>query len=415
MIAISLAPNFTKRDARLALKLLFSPWRYFSNDATYVLEKELKEKLGANNVYLITSARWGLYEILSSLNLPNDSEILLQAFTCVSVPGPILWANLKPVYVDILPRMLTMDPVDLEKKISNKSRVLIIQHTFGVPALLDELIAIAKKHNLIIIEDCAHTIGTEYKGKKLGTFGDAAILSFGRDKAISSVFGGAVVINNKEIFSKLSENLKKLPNAKSTWIIQQLLHPILFEFIVKPLYFVARIGKIKLVIFQRMSILSKAIIAREKHGGLPAFPSANLPGALAELAMSQLSRLESFNTRRREIAEIYVREFKEITEKDFILPEIPSESKPYYLRYTVQTSKAKQIFIEAKRKKILLGDWYEVIAPKDTDLAAVNYKKGSCPVAEHVAQNVLNLPTYPVMTKQDAKIVVELVKSFFKS
>lgn len=415
MIAISLAPNFTKRDAWFSLKLLFSPWHFLSGGDTNVLENKLKEKFGVTDVHLITSARWGLYEILNSLSLPKDSEILLQAFTCVSVPGPVLWANLKPIYVDILPKMLTMDPVDLEKKISNKSKVLVIQHTFGVPALLEELIPIAKKHNLIIVEDCAHTIGAEYKGKKLSTFGDASIFSFGRDKAVSGVFGGAVVINNKEKFGKLEANLEELPNAKIMWTIQQLLHPILFEFIIKPLYFVVAIGKIKLVFFQRLGILSKAIVAREKHGGLPAFPSAKLPNALAKLILSQLENLEFFNNKRQEIANVYTRDFKQLAGSDFILPEAPLESKPYYLRYTIQTSKAKQIFVKAKKKKILLGDWYDVVAPKDTDWVAVNYKNGSCPIAERVTQNVLNLPTYPSMTEQDVETVVELVKSFFSS
>jgi len=277
---------------------------------------------------------------------------------------------------------------------------------------LDELLAIAQKYNLIVVEDCAHTIGAEYKGNKLGTFGDAAILSFGRDKAISGVFGGAVVVKNKEKFGELIDNLSKLPSAKITWTMQQLLHPILFEFIIKPLYFVAAIGKIKLVFFQRLGILSKAIIAREKHGGLPAFPSTKMPNALAKLTSSQLEHLEAFNSRRQEIANIYTRELGQ-TEGDLVLPEAPLGSKPYYLRYTIQTSKARQIFVEAKRKKILLGDWYEVVAPKDTDLSAIHYKNGSCPVAEHVAQNILNLPTYPTMTNNDVKMVVDLVKSFF--
>jgi len=413
MIAISLAPNFTKRDAWFSLKLLFSPRSFISGRATSILKDKLKDKLGVSDVHLVTSARWGLYEILKSLDLPKDSEVLVQSFTCVSVPGPILWAGLKPVFVDIIPKMLTMDPEDLEKKISEKSKVLIIQHTFGVPALLDELIAIAKKNNLIVVEDCAHTIGADYKGGKLGTFGDAAFFSFGRDKAISSVFGGAVAINNKERLEKLADNLEKLPEAKNMWIAQQLLHPILFEFIIKPLYFVVGIGKIKLVCFQRLGILSKAIISKEKHGGVPAFPSAKLPNALASLALFQLERLDFFNAKRQKVGDTYTRELGQLVGDDFVLPEVPSESKPYYLRYTIQTSKAKQIFAEAKRRKILLGDWYEIVAPKDTDLSTINYKKESCPAAERVAQNVLNLPTYPSMTDGDVKIIIDLIRSFF--
>ena len=118
----------------------------------------------------------------------EGDEVLVQAFTCVAVPNSVLWAQATPVYADI-DATLNIDPIDVEKKITNRTKAIIVQHTFGIPADMDALVALAKKHNILLIEDCAHSLGATYKGKKVGTFGDAAFFSFGRDKVVSSVFG----------------------------------------------------------------------------------------------------------------------------------------------------------------------------------------------------------------------------------
>src|SRR3989338_1413783 len=116
-----------------------------------------------------------------------------------------------------------MSPTDIKKKISSRSKVLIIQHTFGTSAKLTELLAIAKQHQLYVIEDCAHALGARYQQQLVGTFGDAAIFSFGRDKVISSVYGGALL--TKQPFT-----LPSLPSPSLFWIKQQLVHPFITQF-----------------------------------------------------------------------------------------------------------------------------------------------------------------------------------------
>jgi len=202
-IFTALSPNTEVDDVLLAFKLLFSPWAWKKGDSSLCLEKIFSEWIGVNHCFTFESGRTGLYAILKSLNLSSDDEVLLQAYTCVAVVEPILWNNVKPVFVDIDSESLNTSGIDLEKKITSKSKVLIIQHTFGNPADLDELLKIAKKYNLFVIEDCAHAMGAEHKGKKVGTYGDASFFSFGRDKVISSVFGGIVMTNNETIAASL--------------------------------------------------------------------------------------------------------------------------------------------------------------------------------------------------------------------
>ncbi len=183
-ISISLSPNTEKDDIRLAFLLKFQPWKWKEGKEVVDLEDEFKKYLGVNHAISFNSGRSSLMAILDSLGLEKGSEILLQAFTCNAVPNPIIWAGLKPVYVDVNEQTFNIDPEDLRKKITLRQaqgghpRAVIVQHTFGLPAYMDEIIRICQENNLILIEDCAHSLGAEYRGKKVGTIGRISFFSF---------------------------------------------------------------------------------------------------------------------------------------------------------------------------------------------------------------------------------------------
>ncbi|MBI3631486.1 MAG: aminotransferase class I/II-fold pyridoxal phosphate-dependent enzyme, partial [Candidatus Staskawiczbacteria bacterium] len=247
-ISISLSPNIEPDDIGLVLRLIFSPWKWKKGKIIKELENEFKKYIGVKYAFSFNSGRSSFYAILRTLDLPKDTEVLLQAFTCNAAVNPILWQNLSPVYVDCDENSFNMDMDDLKKKISalgkTQGKVLMIQHTFGLPANMDEVLSIVRQNGLILIEDCAHALGAEYKNQKVGTFGKAGFFSFSRDKVISSVYGGMVVAND----DVLAEKLKKLQNEfgypSYFWIFQQLLHPILLNFIILPIYNFLDLGKI---------------------------------------------------------------------------------------------------------------------------------------------------------------------------
>ncbi|MCG2691908.1 aminotransferase class I/II-fold pyridoxal phosphate-dependent enzyme, partial [Microgenomates group bacterium] len=189
-ILIGLSPNTDKTDVWLALKLLLQPWRWQKGKALAELETILKKYFNLPHCYLVNAGRSALYLGLKSLNLHSGDEVLYQGFTCAVVPQAIIKAGAKPVSVNCL--NFNLDVHDLLKKISSRSKALIIQHTFGNPDDLKAIIKICGQHQLVLIEDCAHALGAKYQGKPIGSFGDMTVLSFGRDKVISSVFGGAL-------------------------------------------------------------------------------------------------------------------------------------------------------------------------------------------------------------------------------
>ncbi|MEK7061723.1 MAG: aminotransferase class I/II-fold pyridoxal phosphate-dependent enzyme [Patescibacteria group bacterium] len=413
-ISISLSPNIQKNDVTLVLKLFFCPWKWKRGNSIKELENNFKKYIGVKYAFSFNSGRSALYAILKTLNLPKDTEVLLQAFTCNAAVNPILWQGLSPIYVDCDEKSFNINIDDLKSKINTKTRVLMVQHTFGLPANMDEINLIVRQSRLILIEDCAHALGAEYKNQKVGSFGKAGFFSFSRDKIISSVYGGMVVTNDSLLAEKIKQVQNEFGIPSYFWILQQLLHPILLNFIILPIYNFLDLGKLFLVLSQWFHILSKAVHYKEKRGLRPNYFPKALPNALAIMAHNQFNKLKKFNEHRKIISDFY---YQELKDTQFILPEPLNEAqgkKNIFLRFAIKHPKAHEIIYDAwHNENILLGDWYTtVIAPGDTKLDQMHYKIGSCLVAEKLSKITLNLPTHINISMKDAQRVVKFLKKF---
>jgi len=404
-LAISLSPNTEPDDLRLAFETFFSFGKWFAKNEVDSLTEEFEKRFGHNFKALpVNAGRGAQYLILKALGISQGAEVALQAFTCTVVPNSILWTGAKPVYVDI-DESYNLDPKDLEKKISPQTKAVIVQHTFGIPANISSIQKIARERNLILIEDCAHSLGTKYGNQEVGTFGEASFFSFGRDKVISSVFGGAILCPNGKNYEKIEALVDQLEFPPAFWVGQQIFHPLAMSFILPTYDF--GLGKLLLYIFQKLNFLSKAIYEKEKSSKQPSFFPKKFPGGLAILAKNQLEKLEKFNHHRKELAEFY---FSELKDSSFCLP--PKVKDATWLRFPVRHPKSSEIFQEAKRQGVLLGDWYKEVVTPCNNLEKVFYQKGSCPKAEDFSRTILNLPTYPTLTKQEAKKIVSILKKF---
>lgn len=414
-ISISLSPNTEKDDILLVLKLLFQPWRWkIAENRSLQFEEEFRKYLGVKYAFSFNSGRSALLAILEAMEIKEDDEVLLQGFTCNSAVNPILAKKAKPVFVDV-GETINMDPNDLKRKITSKSKAVIIQHTFGYPAEITEISDICKKYKLFLIEDCAHALGAKFSGKLCGTFGDVAFFSFGRDKIISSVFGGMAATNNEEVGDCLKNFQEKLDFPSQFWIFQQLLHPILMTYLVLPAFGLNQyFGRIVLGSFHKLSILSKAVAKSEKRGEFPTGFPKKFPNALAVLAENQFKKLERFNRQRREVANFYEKELKDT---NFVLPlaKPPKGKTPNFMRCPVLAKKnTSEILKEARKRKIYLDDgWRKApIVPPDTDLSKMRYNLGGCPRAEEIAKNIINLPTHINISPKEAKKIIEVLKNY---
>ena len=176
-------------------------------------------------IFLYWKGRVALYVFLKSLDLKEGDEVIVPAFTCVVVPNAIIYAGLKPVYVDISSQTYNMDISLVEKAISNRTRVILIQNTFGLSSNIEDMCLLAKKYNLYTIEDCTHGFGGFYNGKPNGSFCDAAFYSTQWNKPFSTGIGGFLVLNNKDILSSLKyfESQKIKPTIFEKYLLGLLL------------------------------------------------------------------------------------------------------------------------------------------------------------------------------------------------
>ncbi|MFA7314856.1 MAG: aminotransferase class I/II-fold pyridoxal phosphate-dependent enzyme, partial [Candidatus Magasanikbacteria bacterium] len=264
MIFTGFHPNIYKKDIATALSFLLLPWKWSQlRKGKYITEVEnwLQNYFAVKYAVTFDSGRTALQKAIEAVGVTMKDEVLVQAYTCLVVSNAINWAGGKPIYVDV-DENFNMDIEDLKNKITEKSKILIIQHTFGKAANLEKLIQIARENNLMIIEDCAHSLGTKYNDKLTGTFGDIGMLSFGSDKIISSSRGGALITNNEKLAEKIMLLNKKLalPTIRTT--VQNLFNFPIF-YIGKKMYDIL-LGKIFLAIAQKIGLTGKIIYKEEK-------------------------------------------------------------------------------------------------------------------------------------------------------
>lgn len=403
-ITTSLSPNVQSDDLGITIKTLFSFWRWQNKSITKKLEDKLAERFSGHKAVLLSSGRSAIYHTLMAFDIDKGDEVIIQAFTCLAVPAPIQWAGAKPIYADIQRNTYNFDINDVRKKITSATKAIIVQHTFGVPANIKELKELTQEYDIYLIEDLAHSFGATIKEQAVGTFGDAAILSFGRDKTISCIFGGAVISSNTQLIKKIKSEQNIHPYPPFWWTKQQLLHPILMA-IVKPLYFKFSIGKVLLVVAQKIKLLSLAVTTKEKSGAKPPYLNWRFSPALGFLLKNQLNKIDQYTDRRREIAGQYISGLKLGQHYKAV------QNNASWLRLPLIVDNPKQILTKAKKHKILLGDWYNnpVTPLNQNNPNLAGYKPGSCPNAEFASQHVINLPTHPTMTDKQVDEVIEFI------
>ncbi len=411
-IAIGLAPNMETDDVILSFKEIVNPFRYKRRGPDQKLKKEFERYFGKEyEAFLTKSGRGALYIILDSLKIGKGDEVIVQAFTCSAAINPILWVGAKPVYVDI-DKTYNIDPTKIEAKISNKTKAIIVQHTFGIPSDVIKIKKLAKKHNLYLIEDCAVSLGAQVSGKMVGEFGDISFFSFGRDKVISSVWGGAILTSNKRLINLVSKSYAKIEYPSSYWIFQQLLHPIAFLLIL-PLYQFGlgkyTLGKIFLFVIQKLNLLSLPVSEIEKDSKMPSDIPQRLPGAISLLTKNQLKKVDRFNNKRKNIAKIYRQKLKL---KNIKHP--PNIDGSIWLRYPLEINNALSLLEFAKERGVILGDWYKQALYPSNDLKKMKYFS-DCKNVEALKNKVVNLPTYSTMTEEDVEVVINLVIAWQQS
>ncbi len=396
-------PLADARQCMLSLWLLCRPWKWKNGMERLLLRRSLTEHFSAP-VYLFASGREALLAFFRSLNLAEGDEVIVQGYTCVVIPNAVIAAGAKPVFVDIEKDTLSLDVHAVEKALTPRTRVVVCQHTFGLPAPLQELRDLCSRHNVILIEDCAHVIPDQVREGDVGGTGGAVLLSFGRDKAVSGITGGALVCRTPHAEESLGKLEVAATDLSFFTIKRYLLYPLLYR-VARPVYGVW-LGKAILKAASILRLLPPIVTNKEKEGKQSPKLHA-LPNACAMLALQQLRRLQYINAHRRSLVRYYLEQ--SAAHGWPVLHGIHADAP--LQKYPLFVEGAERIRRELKKRNVHLYDGWTgcVVCPEAADACAVGYRDGDDPRAEDVCEQILCFPTHPGTTRKDAE---RLVRAF---
>lgn len=192
-------PIITEEDEQAVLEVLRSG-QLSINEITQALEADYRELLGVKHALAFCNGTSAILAALNAFKLERSDQVLVPSATYWASVVPVLWSGAVPVFCESEMQQLGLDPADVERRITPRTRAMIVVHLWGMPSKMDELLAIARKHDLKVFEDASHAHGATYNGKPVGTLGDAAVFSLQEGKLAPAGEGGMLVTNNDEIY-----------------------------------------------------------------------------------------------------------------------------------------------------------------------------------------------------------------------
>ncbi len=363
-------------DIAAVSEVLHSDW-ITQGSKVAEFEKEFAGYVGARHAVAVSSGTAALHTACFAAQIEKGDEAITSPITFVASANCVLYQEGIPVFADIDANTLNIDPDEIKKKITKKTKALIPVDFTGRPADLEKILQIAKDNNLIIIEDASHALGATYKRSKIGSISDMTIFSFHPVKHITTGEGGMITTNNKKYYERLklfrthgiTKDKDKLLNYESPWY-----------------YEMQELGyNYRLTDFQ------------------------------CALGLSQLKKIDKFISRRREIVKKYNSEFKDMPE--IKIPEInPADSNPAWHIYMIQLNLDKlkvdrrEMFEALRAENIGVNVHYIPVHLQPYYQKRFGYRRGDFPKAENYYSRAVTLPVFPKMSDKDIDDVIAAVK-----
>ncbi len=330
--------------------------QYILGPKVLEFEKKVAAYHGVSEAIGVASGTDALHLSLESLGIGEGDEVITTPFTFFATVEAILYTGAVPVFVDIVRDTMNMDPSAIEEKITERTKALLPVHIFGHPADMEAIMDIARRHDLKVIEDCAQSFGAEVGGSKAGSFGDAGCFSFYPSKNLGAFGdGGMILLNDQEV----AGDIRKLRN----------------------------------------------------HGARGAYRhecvgfNSRLDEIQAAVLLVKLRRIDEYNRRRRQNADLY----NELISGSIVRPlERPGFTHVYH-QYTIRTTKRDEIKQRLREHNISSVVYYPVPLHLQDALGYLGYKKGDFPVAEEAAEKVLSLPMYPELEEAAVRQIAAII------
>jgi perosamine synthetase len=361
-------------------------------------------------MFFFFKGRIAFYAILKAIGISENDEILLPGFTCVVVPNAIIYLGAKPVYIDINPNTYNIDPSKLEEKITPRTKAIVVQHTFGIPSEMDIVLDIARKHNIYVIEDSCHAIGSKYKGKEVGTFGDAAFFSSQWSKPVTTGLGGWAIINNPKIKKNLEEIYSKF--RKPSFVENSLLRLqyALYSSLLTPSFFWIIQDVYRFLSHYGIAIGSSS--KEELESKMPLDYKKIMSKWQKELLSKKLKNVSQIIKHRKWVTLEYEKYLPQIGIKPVSLSE---DINSVFLRYPVLIKDKRKCLEEARKYRVEIGDWFSSpVHPKLSEWSKVKYERGMCPVSEEICSHIINLPTHLKIKEKEINKIIDFLASINK-
>ena len=337
-------------------------------------EKNITNYTNSKYAVAVNSGTAALHLATFAINIQEGDEVIVPAISFVASANCVLYQKGIPVFCDINPETMCIDTNKIEQLITPRTKAIVLVDMCGQPADFDEVNKIAKKYNLFTIQDAAHSIGAIYKNKKVGSYADITCFSFHPVKNITTCEGGMITTNNEEFYKRclafrthgISRDFREREKQNSHYYE---MHHLGFNY--------------------------------------------RIPDLLCALGSEQLKRLDQFVKRRNEIADKYNELLKGYEE---IIQPIKNYHYSAYHIYVIKLLKHNrdEIFKKLKENKIGVNVHYMPIYlhPYYNELG---YKKGLCPEAEKVYEQIITLPMFPLLKDEEIEIVVNTLKNIITS
>jgi len=370
-----------------------------------VFEEQLSKYLGGGRAVSASFGRMAFYYILKAFDFPRGSEIVMPALTFWVIPEIARAAGLKVVFADVDPETFNLDPDALERAISARTRAVVPTHLYGLSCNMDAILRIAARHDLAVIEDCAHSLGARYRGRLVGTFGAAAFFSFQMLKPLNTYGGGMALVRDETLARRVADLAYSEPWPDSAEVLRRSRLGQLQQFFMSPAIFTVTGFPI---LWASSWIKARPdVYLWESIRPLDPLPAAyrwRYTNVQAALGLAGLQELELCNERTRSHARLMdgaLRGLPGIT-----TPQVPADCRHIYYQYCLYVSARDQTVRRAIRRGIDLETLHVDVC---TRLPLFRESWSEAPGADRAAQAV-QLPVYSSLTGQQVRQVAERVR-----
>lgn len=364
-------------------------------------EQRMSALIGDGYGISFAAGRMAFYSLLKILNIGAGDEVILQGFTCSVMPNAVWRTGATPIFADIDTETFGSDAEGIKKKITPHTKMVVAQHSFGIPCNIEEIVELCDKHGIFLMEDSAITLDSSRNGVKVGNWGDAAIFSTDHTKPLNTIIGGFLYTKNKSLYDKVrifSANLPQLEKNHQERLYKQ------FKFERKyntPSHYPRAIfidnvrAAVRKISFRlRPYTFLEGDYTKETSSKLSYPYPAKMPQFLAQLGLFELDRWENEKNRRKKLFDMYLSNMTQLN-YDKYLPSayFNPEIDIVPLRFVFQHPDSKRIIKKMSRFIDVNGIWFrEPIICCSGEPESLGYSAGSCHMAEKTGHDIINWP-----------------------